>query len=103
MKRLGRYEILEELGRGAMGQVFRGRDPQIDRIVAIKTINVAALDPIIVDEFRQRFFREAQAAGKLSHPGIVTIYEVGEDPDSGMPYIVMEHIEGKTLEEVARG
>ena len=56
-----------------MGQVFRGRDPQIDRIVAIKTINVAALDPAIIDEFRQRFIREAQAAGKLSHPGIVAV------------------------------
>ena len=73
MDRLGRYEILEELGRGAMGQVFRGRDPQIDRMVAIKTINVAALDPAIIDEFRQRFIREAQAAGKLSHPGIVAV------------------------------
>ena len=103
MERLGRYEILEELGRGAMGQVFRGRDPQIDRIVAIKTINVAALDPVILDEFRQRFFREAQAAGKLSHPGIVTVYDVGEDPGSGIPYIVMEHIEGKTLEQIGRG
>jgi serine/threonine-protein kinase len=102
MQRLGRYEILEELGRGAMGQVFRGRDPQIGRIVAIKTINVAALDPVIVDEFRQRFFREAQAAGQLSHPGIVTVYDVGEDPDSGVPYIVMEHIEGKTLEQIGR-
>ncbi|MGH9804463.1 MAG: serine/threonine-protein kinase [Candidatus Acidiferrales bacterium] len=103
MERLGRYEILEELGRGAMGQVFRGRDPQINRIVAIKTINVAALDPVIVDEFRQRFFREAQAAGQLSHPGIVTIYDVGEDPASGIPYIVMEHIEGKTLDAMGRG
>jgi len=103
MQRLGRYEILEELGRGAMGQAFRGHDPQIDRVVALKTINVAALDPAIVDEFRQRFFREAQAAGKLSHPGIVTIYDVGEDPATGTPYIVMEHIEGKTLEEVGRG
>jgi tRNA A-37 threonylcarbamoyl transferase component Bud32 len=103
MQRLGRYEILEELGRGAMGQVFRGRDPQIDRIVAIKTINVATLDPAILDEFRQRFFREAQAAGKLSHAGIVAVYDVGEDAASGIPYIVMEHVEGKTLEELGRG
>ncbi|MGH9863444.1 MAG: serine/threonine-protein kinase [Candidatus Acidiferrales bacterium] len=103
MERLGRYEILEELGRGAMGLVYRGRDPQIDRIVAIKTINVELLDPGIVDEFRQRFFREAQAAGRLTHPGIVTVYDVGEDPESKTPFIVMEYVKGTTLELLLSG
>lgn len=103
MERLGRYEVLEELGHGAMGRVYRGRAPQIDRIVALKTIDIAALDPAVEEEFRQRFFREAQAAGRLSHPGIVTIYDAGEDPASQTPFIVMENIEGQTLEELGRG
>jgi len=76
---LGRYEIVAELGRGAMGAVFRARDHRIDRTVAIKTIAVPAASAIEAEQYRQRFFREAQAAGRLSHPGIVTIFDVGED------------------------
>jgi serine/threonine-protein kinase len=73
MHQLGRYEIVAELGRGAMGAVFRARDPKIDRTVAIKTIAVPAGAAKDFEHYRQRFFREAQAAGRLSHPGIVTI------------------------------
>jgi eukaryotic-like serine/threonine-protein kinase len=79
MHQLGRYEIVAELGRGAMGTVFRARDPKIDRTVAIKTISVSASSKHDAEHYRQRFFREAQAAGRMSHPGIVTIYDVGED------------------------
>ncbi|MGH7753563.1 MAG: serine/threonine-protein kinase, partial [Gemmatimonadales bacterium] len=103
MKRLGRYEILEEIGRGAMGTVFRARDPKIDRVVALKTISIAGLGPADQKEFHQRFFREAQAAGKLSHGGLVTIHDVGEDESTQTPFIVMEYIQGKTLEELGRG
>ncbi|MBI4462856.1 MAG: protein kinase [Acidobacteria bacterium] len=100
MKRLGRYEILEELGQGAMGTVYRARDPRIDRIVALKTIKVIAASPAEAEEYRQRFLREAQAAGKLSHPGIVTVYDAGEEETTATPYIVMEHIGGRTLESL---
>lgn len=103
MEHLGRYEILGELGRGAMGTVYRARDPKIDRVVALKTINLAGINPAEEEAFRQRFVREAQAAGKLSHPSIVTIYDVGEEETSKTPYIVMEFIEGQTLEDLARG
>ena len=103
MPRLGRYEILDELGHGAMGTVYRARDPKLDRVVALKTITVVSLSPADEEEYRQRFFREAQAAGKLSHSGIVTIYDVGEEESTQTPFIVMEFIEGQTLEELARG
>jgi serine/threonine-protein kinase len=92
---LGRYEILKELGQGAMGTVYLGNDPNIDREVAIKTINYAEINAEELTEVKSRFFREAQAAGKLSHPNIVTIYDVGEDHD--MAYIAMELLQGKDL------
>jgi serine/threonine-protein kinase len=95
--KLGRYEILEELGQGAMGRVYRARDPLIDRSVAIKTIPIEALQR----EGRgveARFLREAQSAGRLSHPNIVTIYDVGEA--DGSAYIAMEFLTGTTLREV---
>ncbi len=98
MDTFGRYEILEELGSGAMGTVYRARDPKIGRIVAIKTIRAFGARPGEDDEYRQRFFREAQAAGNLSHPGIVTIFDVGEGEAAQTPYIVMEYIAGRTLE-----
>jgi len=101
MQRLGRYEILAEVGRGAMGTVYRARDPHIDRVVAIKTINVHGAESN-QQEYRQRFFREAQAAGKLAHPGLVTIYDIGEDESTHTPYIVMEFISGQTLESMMR-
>ncbi|HEY2912646.1 MAG TPA: serine/threonine-protein kinase [Candidatus Angelobacter sp.] len=97
---LGRYEIVAELGRGAMGAVFRARDPKIDRTVAIKTISVPASSKHDAEHYRQRFFREAQAAGRMSHPGIVTIYDVGEDETTYTPFIVMECVEGNSLDRL---
>ena len=100
MHQLGRYEIVAELGRGNMGAVFRARDPKIDRTVAIKTIAVPAGAAKDFDHYRQRFFREAQAAGRLSHPGIVIIYDVGEDEAAHTPFIVMECVDGKSLDQL---
>ena len=97
---LGRYEIVAEIGRGAMGAVYKARDPKIDRLVAIKTV---LLHQSVVQEqqdFRRRFFIEAKAAGRLLHPGIVAVFDVGEDPETSDPYIVMEYIEGITLREL---
>ncbi len=98
-QRLGRYEVLAELGRGAMGTVYQARDPKIDRLVAIKTISVPGTQASGQPDFRERFFREARAAGRLSHPGIVTVYDVEEDPETG-PYIVMEYVPGRTLDQL---
>ncbi len=97
LTRIGRYEVIEELGRGAMGVVYQARDPQIDRLVAIKTIALLTEDPDAEQEYRQRFFLEARAAGRLSHPGIVTIFDVGEETDTRSPYIVMEYVAGQPL------
>ncbi len=98
--RIGRYEVVGELGRGAMGIVYQARDPQIDRLVAIKTISLLVDDPEAQQEYRQRFFMEARAAGRLSHPGIVTIFDVGEDPDTHSPYIVMEYVAGQPMSKL---
>ncbi len=87
--RLGRYEILSELGRGAMGVVYKARDPKINRTVAVKTISLAGQPEEDEREYRQRFYREAEAAGRVSHPGIVTIFDVGEEAETRAPYIVM--------------
>jgi len=99
-QKIGRYEIIEEKGRGAMGAVYIARDPAMDRIVALKRIHSLALSGPQANEFRERFYREARAAGGLSHPGIVTIFDVGEQ--DGVPYLVMEFIEGRTLAEAAK-
>jgi len=96
-KRFGRYEILGELGRGAMGVVYKARDPQIDRLVALKTVALQGQEPERDEEFRQRFFVEAQAAGRLHHPGIVAIFDAGEDPETHNPYIVLEYVAGESL------
>ncbi|HEX7287890.1 MAG TPA: serine/threonine-protein kinase [Candidatus Angelobacter sp.] len=101
-QQLGRYEILAELGRGAMGRVFRARDPRIDRTVAIKTISVPGAGAAELQEYRQRFFREAQAAGRLSHPGIVTIFDADEDASGATPFIVMEFVDGRPLDDYAQ-
>jgi serine/threonine-protein kinase len=94
--RLGRYEVERHLGRGGMGDVYLVRDTVINRKVALKTIRVDAdLDPKQTIEIRQRFYREGQTAGQLTHPNIVTVFDVGED--LGMAYIVMEFVEGQTL------
>jgi serine/threonine protein kinase len=97
-ERFGRYEILAELGRGAMGVVYKARDPKINRVVAVKTISLVGQSPDGEAEYRERFFREAEAAGRLSHPGIVTIFDMGEEPDTHAPYIVMEYVGGQSLE-----
>lgn len=96
---LGRYEIQKELGHGAMGTVFLGKDPKINRMVAIKTMRFDEIDPEQLDEVKKRFFREAEAAGTLSHPNIVTIYDAGEDYD--VAYVAMELLEGKDLSAVS--
>jgi len=94
---MGRYEIIDELGRGAMGVVYKANDPVIGRTVAIKIILTAGLDSDQLADYKQRFFREAQLAGRVSHPGIVTIYDIEED-EQGQPYLVMEYVEGATLQ-----
>jgi eukaryotic-like serine/threonine-protein kinase len=102
-ERFGRYEILAEQGRGAMGIVYKARDPKINRVVAVKTITLAGQPPEEEQEYRERFFREAEAAGRLSHPGIVTIFDVGEEPDTRAPYIVMEFVNGQSLDKLLSG
>lgn len=98
---LGRYRILGEISRGAMGRVYLAHDPHIDRRVAIKTIHpVEGLGAAEAEENRLRFIREAQAAGRLQNPGIVTIYDVGVH--DGTSFIAMEYIEGETLEVFTR-
>ena len=100
-KTLGRYRILGEISRGAMGRVYLAHDPHIDRRVAIKTIHpVDGLSEADAQENRLRFIREAQAAGRLQNPGIVTIYDVGVH--EGTSFIAMEYIEGETLEAFTR-
>jgi serine/threonine protein kinase len=98
--RFGRYEILAELGRGAMGIVYKARDPKINRVVAIKTFSLAGQAPEEEQEYRERFFREAEAAGRLSHAGIVTVFDVGEEPETRAPYIVMEFVGGRSLDKI---
>jgi serine/threonine-protein kinase len=100
IERFGRYEMLAELGRGAMGVVYKARDPKINRVVAVKTISLAGQSPEEEREYRERFFREAEAAGRLSHPGIVTIFDVGEEPETRAPYIVMEFVGGQSLDKL---
>ncbi len=97
--RLGRYKIVAELGRGAMGTVYHGIDETIERPVALKTLN-AELPAEILGEVRERFLREAKSAGQLNHPNIVTIYEFGQDGNTA--FIAMEFLEGKSLQQVIR-
>jgi serine/threonine-protein kinase len=93
---LGRYEIERELGKGAMGIVYLGRDPKINRVVAIKAIPLAEeFEEDDLAEARARFFREAEMAGRLNHPAIVTVYDAGED--NGLAYIAMEYLRGHHL------
>ncbi|MEP0772899.1 MAG: serine/threonine protein kinase, partial [Acidobacteriota bacterium] len=99
--KLGRYVIERVLGKGAMGVVYLARDPVIGRQVALKTLSVPS-DAEEAEEFRQRFLREAQAAGILTHPGIVTVHDAGVDEESGLSFIAMEFIEGRSLKDVMR-
>lgn len=95
---LGRYEITKELGKGAMGIVYLGRDPKINRIVAIKTLRFEeGTDEKTLKELKERFFREAQAAGNLSHPNIIKIYDAGEEQD--IAYMAMELLKGDDMKK----
>ena len=95
-RRFGRYEVQQEIGDGAMGRVFRCLDPLMKRVVAIKTVKKEYLTRDTRDEYLRRFRREAQAAGRLSHPNIVNVFDVGED------YFVMEYLEGSSLQVILR-
>lgn len=97
IKKIGKYEILAELGKGAMGVVYKAQDPFLGRLVAIKTMSASLKDD---PSLLQRFYREAQSAGNLRHANIVTIYDLGEE--DGIPFIAMEFLEGVDLEEVIR-
>ncbi len=95
-ERFGRYEVVAEVGDGAMGRVYKARDPVVKRFVAIKTIKSEYLTRDQAEEYLKRFRREAQAAGSLNHPNIVRIFDVGEN------YLVMELLEGRTLRQIIR-
>ena len=98
---LGRYKVLKELGRGSMGVVYLGKDPTIQRFVAIKTMRLDEIDNHDkLQEVKARFFREAESTGRLSHPNIVTIFDAGEEDDLG--YIAMEMLQGTTLKQWSR-
>ncbi len=100
-ERLGRYHLEHEIGRGAMGIVYLGRDTAINRMVAIKAIPLASeFSDAELIEARSRFFREAETAGRLNHPNIVTIYDVGEE--RGLAYIAMEYLKGRHLSDYAK-
>ena len=99
-KTFGRYKVVGELGRGAMGAVYRAVDPLIERDVAIKTLLPHAADEADMAEVRERFIREARSAGRLNHPNIVTIFDVGEQ--NGVAYIAMELLEGRSLQQMLR-
>jgi len=99
ISQLGRYEVLGELGQGAMGVVYKAKDPLIDRQVAIKTINLSLAEDEL-DEYEGRFYQEAKAAGRLNHPNIVTIYDVGKSGD--IAYIAMEFLQGRELRDIMR-
>ncbi len=95
--RYGRYQVVGELGKGTMGVVYKAHDPRIDRSVALKVLR---RDRVASDEFVKRFLTEAKAIGRLSHPGIVTVYDVGKDNE--VVYIAEEFLEGKSLDKVMR-
>ena len=97
---LGKYQIQGLLGKGAMGVVYKGFDPNIARPVAIKTIHASLLDTEMGRELLDRFRNEAQAVGRLNHANIVSIYEF--DQDKGTPYFVMEYVEGHDLKTLLK-
>ncbi len=98
---LGRYEIDKEIGRGAMGVVYLGKDPRIGRTVAVKTVALSEeFEGEQLEQVTARFFREAETAGRLNHPSIVTIYDVGEEAD--LAYIAMDYLDGTSLQRYTR-
>jgi len=95
-KQIGRYRIMEKLGKGTMGLVYKGLDPKLNRLVALKIIRFSDdFNEEMIQEIKERFLREAEIAGRLSHPGIVTIHDVGDDSD--LTYMAMEYLEGDNL------
>jgi serine/threonine protein kinase len=98
-EQIGRYRVLGELGRGAMGVVYRAEDPMLNRTVAIKTILMSS-DPVVRAEYEARFRQEAKAAGGLNHPNLITIYDVGREGD--MAYMAMELLEGVELRDMMK-
>ena len=99
---LGRYEILGQIGKGAMGIVYKGRDPKLQRLTAIKTIRfIDDYDEDKVEKVKAYFYHEAEVVARLSHNNIVKIYDVGEDLD--LSYLAMEYLEGQSLEAYCRG
>jgi len=100
MATIGRYIVERELGRGAMGVVCLATDPHLGRKVAVKTYALPdGVSPELAAQFHERFLREARAAASLSHPGLVTVFDAGEDPASGRPFIAMEFVDGHSLKE----
>ncbi|HEX3553557.1 MAG TPA: serine/threonine-protein kinase, partial [Thermoanaerobaculia bacterium] len=102
--KLGRYEIADEIGKGAMGVVYLARDPLIGRLVALKTFRIGySVRDSEMEQFRIRFMREAQSAGILTHPNIVTIHDVVESSEEGMAFIAMEYVRGTNLKLLLQG
>jgi tRNA A-37 threonylcarbamoyl transferase component Bud32 len=102
--KLGRYEIVDEIGKGAMGIVYLARDPLIGRLVALKTFRIGySIKDQEMEQFRIRFMREAQSAGILTHPHIVTIHDVVEASDDGLAFIAMEYVRGTNLKLMLQG
>ncbi|MEM8930492.1 MAG: serine/threonine-protein kinase [Acidobacteriota bacterium] len=97
-ERIDRYEILEILGRGAMGEVYLALDPKFDRRIALKVMTGHRLgEDDELDELRRRFVVEGRAAGRLNHPGIVTLYDADSDAQTGWPFLAMEWVDGESL------
>ena len=102
-KTVGRYELRRELGRGAMGVVYEALDPALGRTIALKTINIAfAISHEERQTFENRFLVEARIAARLSHPGIVVIHDVGQDPQTGTLFMALEYLEGRTVAELIK-
>jgi serine/threonine protein kinase len=102
-KRLGRYELREEIGRGMMGVVYQAHDPQLERTLALKTIELGfVLSPTERQAFEERFLVEAKLVARLSHPGIVIVHDVGRDPETGTLYMALEHLDGRTLAQIIK-
>lgn len=100
-KTIGRYQVERLLGAGAMGFVYLATDPELDRLVAIKTLRDLTLDETALQVFLERFRNEARAAARLHHPAIVQVYDVGDDPEVG-PFLVFEYVPGSTLRQLIR-
>src|SRR3984957_2049617 len=99
MKKVGRYVVISELGRGAMGIVYKASDPTIDREVALKLLSLSVTQEEGTNSPEEMFMREVRAAGRLAHPSIVTIYDAFDDPENQTSCIVMELVPGRTLEK----